>query len=167
MKGIINDPFPVSGGLVGEKRSPLHYIVCRARPYAIPILQPWRPPLSYHLRRNGPAIVKLLVECGANVNQQDANGMTPLRLACERRIGHNGVGYRDDQREQRMVDIIEELAKVKGIDPNIADRSRSTPLHGAIANQHYETTGCLLALFPTIDPSIKNAKGETALEGTH
>lgn len=44
------------------------------------------------------------------VNQQDANGMTPLRLACERRIGHNGVGYRDDQREQRMVDIIEELA---------------------------------------------------------
>lgn len=93
--------------------------------------------------------------------------MTPLRLACERRIGHDGVGYRDDQREQRMINIIEELAKVKGIDPNIADRNRYTPLHGAIANQHYETTGCLLALFPTIDPSIKNAKGETALEGTY
>lgn len=90
-----------------------------------------------------------------------------LRSSCKRLTSFLKRRPHLNRAHQCSACVVGVSRKVKGIDPNIADRSRSTPLHGAIANQHYETTGCLLALFPTIDPSIKNAKGETALEGTH
>jgi ankyrin repeat protein len=62
-------------------------------------------------------LVKVLIECGANVNSQDMNNRTPLHCASE-------FGYLDTAR----------LLLDHGADANALDNNHVTPIH--LASQH-------------------------------
>ena len=71
------------------------------------------------LRRVSDQSIKFLLAHGADVNQKDMNGMTPLAHACK-----NG-----------NLALVELLIK-SGADMNIKDNNHNTPLHHAAFNQH-------------------------------
>ncbi|KAE8440718.1 hypothetical protein EG329_006769 [Mollisiaceae sp. DMI_Dod_QoI] len=83
-------------------------------------------PLSLAVYKGHKAIVKLLLEKGADANAAGQDGSTPLHQASEN--GH--------------VEVVKLLLE-KGADANTAGRDRSRPLHRASRNGHIEVVKLL------------------------
>jgi tankyrase len=100
------------------------------------------------------AMIRLLIRLGANVNERDKNGVTPL---------HRAVRFRSPAAVKILLE--------SGADPNAVDRrSRSSPLHRAVTDtgapstagkskQVEEIVGLLLA--HGADPALRNKAGKT------
>jgi uncharacterized protein len=101
-----------------------------------------------------PAVVRLLIRRGANVNEIDKNGVTPLHRAVR-------------SRSPAAVKVLLE----SGADPNAVDRkSGFSPLHRAVTNTGApETAGkstqveeiLKLLLAHDADPALNNTAGKT------
>lgn len=89
--------------------------------------------------------IELLLQYGANVNCQDADGVTPLAIACQRGNYYGVVS----------------LVKASQIDIEIGDNQGSTALHEACENGSIQIVKLLLAKGATI--SIANTDGVTPL----
>jgi uncharacterized protein len=91
-------------------------------------------------------IIEYLVNCGANVNEKNLTGVTPLGKAIE---------------ASRPLATVQCLLK-HSADPNIADSSGNTPLIKAVKNGNAELVKCLLGS-KTIDVNKQNLERNTAL----
>jgi len=97
--------------------------------------------------RGDPAIVALLLDCGADANDRTNDGRTPLFTAVT--SGHIEVCS---------------LLLARGADPNIAEHSNSlyttgaTPLHEAAANDCMELVALLLSY--GANPTAKDRRGK-------
>lgn len=85
-------------------------------------------------------LIKLLLKSGANINQQDRNGLTPLYVACM-----YSNPYKISQCSS--VKIVRLLLK-SGADPNIADYRKFTPLQSSVeradTHSNYKTVRLLI-----------------------
>jgi ankyrin repeat protein len=107
---------------MSERPSDLHYV-------------------CYSSRSVAADVYRLVYECGANVNEQDNSGNTPLHVACSH--GHQ--------------DIVEALMSC-GADVNITNDDKRTPAQEAIYSKHEE-------LLPLLDrTSLMDTYTETAAE---
>ncbi|XP_064462191.1 NF-kappa-B inhibitor zeta-like isoform X1 [Ornithodoros turicata] len=77
-------------------------------------------PLHYACMGGNSLVVGYFCEAGAAVNMATEEGNTPLHLAAER-------GF---------TEVVEKLLKVPGIDINLGDRKRRTPLHAAVMSHN-------------------------------
>ncbi len=110
--------------------------------------------------RRQQAVIRLLLRHGANVNETDKNGVTPL---------HRAVRFRSPAAVKLLLE--------NGARVNAADRrTQSTPLHRAVTStgapatagkfeQVVEIIGLLLA--HGADQTLKNKAGKTAREYVH
>jgi tankyrase len=100
------------------------------------------------------AVIRLLIRHGANVNETDKNGVTPL---------HRAVRFRSPAAVKVLLE--------SGADPNAVDRkSRSSPLHRAVTNTGAPATAgkskqvkeiVRLLLEYGADPALGNKAGKT------
>jgi ankyrin repeat protein len=86
-------------------------------------------------------LAKALIECGANVNSQDASSQTPLHFASK-------FGYLDSAR----------LLLDQGADLNALDNNHVTPLHLASEHGHLEIVQLLLLRGANHDSRDKDAR---------
>jgi tankyrase len=106
------------------------------------------------------AVIRLLLRRGANVNETDKNGVTPL---------HRAVRFRSPAAVKLLLE--------NGADVNAVDRrTRSTPLHRAVTNTGAPATAgkskqiveiIALLLAHGADRTLKNKAGKTAREYVH
>jgi hypothetical protein len=80
-------------------------------------------------------VERLVNECGADVNEQNSDGETPLHIACS-------YGYQDRKRysdhdSYKPTDIVEALMEL-GADVNITNDHKQTPAQVARDNKHEE-----------------------------
>ena len=103
------------------------------------------------------AVIRLLLRHGANVNETDKNGVTPV---------HRAVRFRSPAAVKLL---LENGANVNAVDR----RTRSTPLHRAVTNTGAPATAgkseqvveiIRLLLAHGADRAIKNRAGKTARE---
>ena len=103
------------------------------------------------------AMIRLLLEAGANINAQDQNGATPLHRAVR----------------TRCLDAVECLLNA-GASPTIRNRPGSTPFHLAVQNTGRGGSGAESArsaqleilkafLKRGVSPSLKDARGKSVL----
>ena len=91
-------------------------------------------------------IIDYLVNCGANINEKNLTGVTPLGKAIE---------------SGRALATVQCLL-LHSADPNIADCNGNTPLIKAVKNGSTELVKCLLANKAT-DVNKQNLERNTAL----
>lgn len=103
-------------------------------------------PLFYAAFYGHNMIIDYLVNCGANINEKNLTGVTPLGKAIE---------------SGRALATVQCLLK-HSADPNIADASGNTPLIKAVKNGSSELVKCLLAHKST-DVNKQNLERNTAL----
>jgi ankyrin repeat protein len=89
-----------------------------------------------------PAIIRVLVEAGANVNEPDRRGLTPLVRA----ITSNSAAV-----TQTLIEL--------GADVNQADERGNTPLHYAALSDYGETEVVRLLLAAGANRKVKNKDG--------
>lgn len=102
-------------------------------------------------------VIRFLFDHGANVAEQDKNGVTPL---------HRAVRFRSPS-------AVKELLKL-GADPNATDkRTKSTPLHRAVTSTGAPATAgknedaiaiVRLLLSSGADPNKKNKNGRSCVD---
>ena len=102
-------------------------------------------------------LIKMLLKKGANVNEKDKNGVSPL---------HRAVRFRSPK-------VVEFLIK-KGADIDYADkRNASTPLHKAVVNSGAPSTKgkgkeaieiIKILLDNGANPNLKNKKGKLPID---
>ena len=105
------------------------------------------PPLLLALKKGYTIVAKILLTAGADVNEKDRLGLTPLMLAC----GKPTVGYRE---------IAEMLIK-KGAYINVRDALGYTPLLLALSGGTIDIAEQLIN--KGADISARTRKGETPL----
>lgn len=105
------------------------------------------PPLLVALKKGYTVIAKILLTSGADVNERDKIGLTPLMVAC----GKSTSGYRE---------IAETLIK-KGAQVNVRDALGYTPLLLALSGGTLEIAELLI--HKGADLSVRTRKGETPL----
>ena len=105
------------------------------------------PPLLLALRKGYTIIAKILLNAGADVNEKDKLGLTPLMLAC----GKSTVGYKD---------VAETLIK-KGAHINVRDALGYTPLLLALSGGTIDIAELLI--HKGADINARTRKGETPL----
>lgn len=105
------------------------------------------PPLLIALKKGHTIIARILLNAGADVNEKDKLGLTPLMLAC----GKPTFGYRD---------IAETLIK-KGAHINVRDALGYTPLLLALSGGTIDIAEMLIN--KGADVSVRTRKGETPL----
>jgi len=103
-------------------------------------------PLFYAAFYGHNMIIDYLVNCGANINEKNLTGVTPLGKAVE---------------SGRALATVQCLLK-HAADPNIADSSGNTPLIKAVKNGSVDLVKCLLANKAT-DVNKQNLERNTAL----
>jgi len=103
-------------------------------------------PLFYAAFYGHNMIIDYLVNCGANINEKNLTGVTPLGKAIE---------------AGRALATVQCLLK-HSADPNIADSSGNTPLIKAVKNGNVELVKCLLASKST-EVNKQNLERNTAL----
>jgi ankyrin repeat protein len=74
------------------------------------------------------AVMRCLIELGADVNGADAKGFTPVFLASQ----------------YRYLGLVQYLIRTLGVDVNKADAKGASPLYVAAQNGHLEVVRCLL-----------------------
>lgn len=104
------------------------------------------PPLCRAVHVRSAEIAQLLIASGANVNEKDREGESPLHHAA----------YRRDRR------IVELLLSGPAIDVNTVNRWGLTPLHVAATNGLLWMVKMLLSA-PRINPNAKDHNGMTPL----
>ena len=97
---------------------------------------------------NGAECIRLLLRYGANIEQPDGAGRTPLHWAAQR--GWPG----------RVKWLISNKAKLEA---TTDDRHERTPLHIAVEGGHLKTTRALLDAGSNKDAAMKSPSGKTAL----
>lgn len=98
-------------------------------------------------------VISLLIKNGADINEKDSNGNTPLHITCsEYTENENGI--------HSCCDL---LLNGFNADPNIKNNAGNTPLHISIACQNVESARCLLNS-EVVDTNIKNDNGLTPLQ---
>ncbi|XP_070782929.1 poly [ADP-ribose] polymerase tankyrase-2-like [Enoplosus armatus] len=102
-------------------------------------------PLHFAAGYNRLAVVRFLLQHGADVHAKDKGGLVPLHNACS--YGHYEVA---------------ELLVLHGAVVNVADLWKFTPLHEAAAKGKYDI--CKLLLQHGADPTRKNRDGNTPLD---
>jgi tankyrase len=105
------------------------------------------PPLLVALKKGYTIVARILLNAGADVNEKDKLGLTPLMLAC----GKPTFGYRD---------IAETLIK-KGAHINVRDALGYTPLLLALSGGTVDIAELLID--KGADVSARTRKGETPL----
>jgi ankyrin repeat protein len=98
--------------------------------------------LMYAIFQKDSALVGKLLSCGAAVNTQDHDGITPLLAAIMQAPLPFMIPYLPDS-EKRGADIILMLIE-KGADPNLADREGHTPLIYALSREQESTIAALI-----------------------
>jgi len=102
-------------------------------------------PLHFALQnRNQQQTLETLLECGANPNQQNKLGITPLRKA---------IGFDNQKGIKTLI--------LNGADVNQADKLGNTPLHYAVRHNNKRIIALLLVNGADIDK--KNNEGMTPL----
>lgn len=105
-------------------------------------------PLFYAAFYGHDMIIDYLVNCGANVNEKNLTGVTPLAKAVE--------SGRPD-----ALSTVQTLIRSRA-DPNIADDNGNTPLIKAVKSGRVDIVKCLLAT-PTTEVNKQNNEKNTAL----
>lgn len=106
-------------------------------------------PLILATLKGSLAICRMLIERGANVNQRNSNGHTPVKYA----------GSKNHK------ELLQYLLDCGG-DPNARDHIGDTPLHRVASMEHHECLRILLThpkSKPTISINAQNNLGNTAL----
>ncbi|MDB5757491.1 MAG: hypothetical protein JWM30_780 [Burkholderia sp.] len=110
----------------------------------VPVMQFREPPLHAWMK-TAPSLVASLLEQGADVNERNQAGLTPLAVAaCN--------GY---------TEVLALLLKAPGIDLNLADFDGCTPLSHGAKNDHAAVVKQLKAAGAKVD--VADLKGNTAL----
>lgn len=104
--------------------------------------------LKQGLSSNGAECIRLLLRYGANIEQPDGAGRTPLHWAAQ----HGWPG--------RVKWLIANKAKLEA---TTDDRHERTPLHIAVEGGHLKTTRALLDAGSNKDAAMKSPSGKTAL----
>lgn len=172
-------------------KSPLH-ISCFKQPFDRANVKENKWDTYYHVENF--SIIKFLIEKGANVNEVDNDGNTPLHIACKSSdekivnfllANHayvNSVNENGNTPLHEVCSMISdkwELAKsliLYGANLDLKNNQGDTPLHLACSNCDIILHGgCGLHLHPTFEtiklllnnksnPSERNSKGETSLK---
>ncbi|KAL3417967.1 PFS domain-containing protein [Phlyctema vagabunda] len=103
-----------------------------------------RTPLSLAVETGYDAVVKLLLEKGAEVEAKDKNGRTPLSLAVE-------TGY----------DAVVKLLLEKGAEVEAKDKNGRTPLSLAVETEYYAVVKLLLEKGANLE--ARDVEGQTPL----
>lgn len=93
-----------------------------------------KTPLLYATRAGDPEMVRLLVEAGADLEQADANGITPLLNAII-----NAGGTAEERRSGHFQ--VAEYLVVRGADVNATDWYGETPLWAAVDVRNLDIAG--------------------------
>ncbi|KAL9069660.1 MAG: hypothetical protein Q9161_005360 [Pseudevernia consocians] len=104
--------------------------------------------LKKDLSSNGAECIRLLLRYGANIEQRDGAGRTPLHLAAQ----HGWTG--------RVKWLISNKAKLEA---KTDDWQERTPLHIAVEGRHLTTTKALLDAGSDKDTAMRSPSGKTAL----
>ncbi|HEY4410973.1 MAG TPA: ankyrin repeat domain-containing protein [Acidimicrobiia bacterium] len=100
-------------------------------------------------------VVRVLIECGADIAAQNRRGAQPLHYAAD---GAPGSRNWNPAAQQETVATL--LAA--GADPNVTDKSGVAPLHRAVRTRCSAAVAALLA--GGADPLLPNKSGSTPLE---
>ena len=105
------------------------------------------PPLLFALKRGYTVIAKILLNAGADVNEKDKLGLTPLLVTC----GKSTRGYRE---------VAETLIR-KGAQINVRDSLGFTPLLLSLTGGTIDIAQMLIE--HGADVTVRTRKGETPL----
>ena len=116
-----------------------------------PRQEPIRSALHLAVYLKNTALIKLLLQAGANPNVRDQDNSTPLHRACSR-----------SSQSTLLPEIVSLLVNARA-DVNAQNNLQQSSLHVAVEEYNY-TAAQLLLNTPYINNTLKDNKGQTALD---